>query len=267
MKVAFLGPETSFSHDAALKAFPKAKLVEVRSIQNVFISVENGLADAGVVPMENSTEGSVNTTLDLLVSGNLLIQSEVFIDVKHCLLSNSSKGSIKNIYSHPQAFAQCLQWLHKNFPTVELVGDLSTASAAENAAGEEGSAAIASKSTAEKFGLKVLEENIQDLNFNKTRFVVVAKENNSGNGEKTTMFFAVKDRPGALFDCLKGFKDSNVNLTRLESRPSKKGAWDYIFFVEFQGSVKDDGVKSALDELKKHTTFLKILGSYSRTGD
>lgn len=268
MKVAFLGPATSFSHDAVLKAFPSADLAEVHSIQGVFSAVEEGSADLGVAPFENSTEGSVTTSLDLLLSKNLFIGGEIFVDVVHCLMAKPGGNKIKRIYSHPQAFAQCYKWLHKNYPKVDLVGSASTAGAAESASKENGSAAIGSKRAAEKFGLNVLAENIQDLHFNKTRFIVLSKHAVApGNGSKTSIFFAVKDRPGALFDCLKGFRNFDVNLTRLESRPSKKSAWDYVFFVEFQGNTAEEKVKKAVLELREHTNSVKILGSYSKIGD
>ncbi len=266
-RIAFLGPLTSFSHDAALKAFPDAQLLEFQSIQNVFIAVRTGKADAGVVPIENSTEGSVSTTLGLLLSSDLTISGEVFIDVVHCLIANKGNSEVKRIYSHPQAFAQCKAWLHKNYPSAELVGASSTASAAVHTAGKEGSAAIASKATAERFGLQVLAENIQDLSFNKTRFIVLSRKRAKPSSKnKTTMFFAVKDRPGALFDCLKGFKDQKVNLTRIESRPSRKSAWDYVFFVEFEGDLSEKRVENALSELKKRAYMFKLFGSYPRVG-
>lgn len=267
-KVAFLGPLTSFSHDAALKAFPNAELLELHSLQSVFSVVQNGKANAGIVPIENSTEGSVTTTLDLLLSGDLLVSGEVFIDVAHAFIAKNHNGKIKKIYSHPQAFAQCQQWLQKNHPSAELVGASSTASAAVHAAAENDSAAIASANTAERFGLKVLKNNIQDLSFNKTRFVVIGrKKAKPSASNKTSMFFAVKDRPGALLDCLKGFKDNNINLTRLESRPSRKSAWDYVFFIEFQGDLSEERVKKALEELNDHVKMAKILGSYPKIGD
>ncbi len=268
MKVIFLGPETSFSHEAALKAFPKTKLVEATSIQNVFRSVKKNEADAGIVPIENNTEGSVNRTLDLLISVDLIISGEVFIDIKHCFLSNSKSGEIKKIYSHPQAFAQCQEWLQKKYPDIELAGVSSTASAAQHASKEKGSAIIASKKTAKKFGLKMLEENIQDLSFNKTRFVVISKTKAASSpSNKTSMFFAVKNRPGALFDCLKGFKKYKINLTKIESRPSRKSAWEYVFFVEFEGDLSEERIKNALAELGEYTKTVKIFGSYPIMGD
>lgn len=268
MKVIFLGPETSFSHDAALKAFPKAELVEAGSIQNVFRAVNRNEADSGIVPIENSTEGSVNRTLDLLVTHGLIISREIFIDIKHCFLSNSKQDEIKKIYSHPQAFAQCQEWLQKNYPDTELVGASSTASAAQHATAEKGSAAIASKKTAKKFGLNVLEENIQDLSFNKTRFIVIGKVKATPSpSNKTSMFFAVKDRPGALLDCLKGFKKNEINLTKLESRPSRKSAWEYVFFVEFEGDLSEKRVKKAIAELGEYAKIIKTFGSYPKKGD
>jgi len=269
MKVAFLGPATSFSHDAALRAFPKATLLlEAPSIQSVFSAVESGKADAGVVPIENSTEGSITTTLDLLLSSEFLISGEIFIDVVHCLLAKPGTGGIKKIFSHSQAFAQCGEWLQKNYPDVELIGTSSTSSAASHAAMEPGSAAIASKNAAKMFGLQVLAEGIQDLGFNKTRFVAIGKKPAKPlASNKTAMFFAVKDRPGALFDCLEGFKGQNINLTRLESRPSKKSAWDYVFFVEFLGDLSEQRVRTALAALKKCAKMVKLLGSYPRLGE
>jgi len=268
MKIAFLGPLTSFSHDAAIKAFPKADLLEVHSIHDVFSAVMKGNADSGVVPIENSTEGSVNTTLGLLLSNDLIISKEIFVNIAHSLIAKEGAENVKKIYSHPQAFAQCQNWLRKRYPKTELVGASSTASAAVHAAANVDSAAIASEKTAKRFGLRVLQKNIQDLSFNKTRFIVISKKAaKPDKTNKTTMFFAVKDRPGALFDCLKGFKDLNVNLTRLESRPSRKSAWDYVFFVEFIGDVSEQRIKNALAELNKHANFVKVLGSYPKTGD
>ncbi len=268
MKIIFLGPETSFSHDAALKAFPKAELVEASSIQNVFRAVDKNEADAGIVPIENSTEGSVNITLDFLIGFNLIISGEVFIDIRHCFLSNSKQREIKKIYSHPQAFAQCQEWLHQNYPNTKLAGASSTASAAQHAVEEKGSAAIASKKSAKKFGLKVLEEDIQDLSFNKTRFIIIEKTAAKPSPlNKTSMFFLVKDRPGALLDCIKGFKKQEINLTRIESRPSRKSAWNYVFFVEFKGDISDKSVEKAIAELKKYAKIIKIFKSYPIMGN
>lgn len=268
VKTAFLGPLTSFSHQAALKAFSKAELEEMHSIHGVFTAVLDGSAEYGVVPVENSTEGSVNSTLDLLLESSLFIRGEIFIDVNHCLIAKKGTEKIEKIYSHPQAFGQCEKWIRKNYPKAELIGASSTSSAAVHAAANGNSAAIASKETAERFGLKVISKNIQDLSFNKTRFLIIGKEQaKPSKTNKTTLFFALKDRAGALFDCLKGFKDFNVSLTRLESRPSKKGAWEYVFFTEFQGDQTDENVRKALEELKEHTNSVKILGSYSKIGD
>jgi len=268
LKVSFLGPATSFSHNAALKAFPEAELVEVESIHNVFDTVESKEAEFGVVPLENSTEGSVTSTLDLLLSHNVFITGELSIRVVHCLLAKSGIKKIEKIYSHPQALSQCEKWLRKNYPKARLVGSSSTASAAEHTAKLDNAAAIASKQTAPKFGLEILEEGIQDLDFNETRFVVIGlKHAEPASNNKTTMFFALKDKPGGLFDCLKGFKDSNINLTRLESRPSKKEAWNYVFFVEFEGDRTEPRVKKAIEELKKYTVLVKVLGSYPKAGE
>jgi len=272
MKVAFLGPESSFSNEAAKKAFPKEELVPVESISKIFESVESKKTDAGIIPLENSNEGSITQTLDALASTELVIIAETYLEVNQCLLSNEKVSSIKKIFSHPQGFAQCRTWVEKNFPKAELVECASTAGAAKKAAGEKNSAAIASMSAANKFGLKILAKSIQDSADNKTRFAVIVKKDFSGAIKfppsskefKTSLLFGVKDKPGSLFDAIKSFKDYNVNMTKIESRPSRKNAWEYVFFIDISGSIKDEPIMKAIVELNKHCAFIKILGSYKR---
>lgn len=263
MIIAFLGPEATFSHQAALKLFSNVELLPEKSIQDVFEIVKVGKANFGVVPVENSTEGSVNVTLDLLSEFNLSILKETSISISHYLLSKTSLKELKIVFSHPQALAQCRKYLEKNLPNVELAETASTAKAAEISAGTQNSAAIASKLAAEKFGLKILAENIQDSSNNLTRFIAVGKNGFSkGAKTKTSILFAVSHNPGALFDALKAFKVYDVNLTKIESRPSRKNAWEYNFFVDFEGFVEEEKIKKALKELQEHCEQFRVLGSF-----
>ncbi|HIH32795.1 MAG TPA: prephenate dehydratase [Candidatus Diapherotrites archaeon] len=263
-KVAYLGPEASFSHAAALKLFPNAKIVPEKSFQDIFRIVEEGKAEFGVVPIENSTEGSVNVNLDLLAEGELKIVKETSMKIEHQLVSKAgSLKEVKIVFSHPQGLAQCRQWLQKNLPEVELSESSSTAKAAESVAGIPNSAAISSLLAARKFGLNIIAENIQDNPNNQTRFVVISKKAAKPSGKvKTSILFSTKHKPGALFDALKALKDFGVNMTKIESRPSKKDAWHYVFFVDFEGSQESENVKKALEELGRHCDSLKILGSF-----
>jgi len=263
LKVAFLGPETTFSHQAVLKIFPNNALLPEKSIQDVFEAVDLGKAGFGVVPVENSTEGSVNVTLDLLAESKLSILKETSIPISHFLLSKASLEKVKIVFSHPQALAQCRKWLESKLPNAELSETTSTAKAAEISSVTENSAAIASKLAAESFGLQVLAENIQDNSKNLTRFIAIGKNGFAKSGKlKTSILFAVQHKPGALFDALKAFKVYDVNLTRIESRPSKKTPWEYLFFVDFEGSALEERIKKALEELKAHCAHFKILGSF-----
>jgi chorismate mutase/prephenate dehydratase len=270
MRVAFLGPESSFSNEAAKKAFPQASLVGVESIKKVFEFVESARADFGIIPLENSIEGSVTSTLDALAATKLVIVGELFLKINQCMLSKEPKSKITKIFSHPQGFAQCRTWLTENFPNAELIECASTAKAAQKASVETSSGAIASKSAAEKFGLKILQEEVHDLEDNKTRFAIITTGKNAetfllnplSSKFKTSILFGIKDKPGSLFDAIKSFKDFGVNMTKIESRPSKKNAWEYVFFIDISGRAKDKPVISALQELEKHCEFVRILGSY-----
>lgn len=264
IKVCYLGPEATFTHQAALKWFgPSVELIPLDSIVSVFKEVERGNYGFGVVPVENSTEGSVNITLDMFLESDLKIVSEIYLDITHNLLSNSSREKIKKIYSHPQALAQCRNYLQKNFSNAELIETGSTSKAALIASKENRSAAIASELAAKMYNINILEKNIQDKINNSTRFLTIGKAAPSKTKkDKCSILFSVQHKPGTLFEALRPFYDKKINLTKIESRPTKQKQWEYIFFVDFEGFIEDENVKKALEELKKHCIFIKVLGCY-----
>jgi len=265
IKVAYFGPEGTFTQQAALKQFgQKAEYIPCRTIDSVFREVEQGRAEYGVVPVENSIEGSVTHTLDMFIDSSLKITSEILLDVHHFLLSTEdSIKKIKKVFSHPQPISQCWNWLTVHLPDVEIVEAESTAGAVQMARGEKASAAIGSIMSASLYQMNVLAENIEDYTGNITRFLVIGNEF-SGKTERdqTSIILSIKDRVGALQDILKHFTESKINLTRIESRPSKKKAWDYLFFLDFIGHRQDKKVKNVLAKLEKESVFLKVLGSY-----
>jgi chorismate mutase/prephenate dehydratase len=265
LKVAYLGPAATFTHLAALKRFgSQVEYIACNSISDVFLEVERGTADYGVVPIENSIEGAVSHTLDMFVDSDLKICAQIILDVSHNLLSNYAKGKIKRVYSNPQVFGQCRIWLQENLRGVETIEVSSTTYAAQIAAKEKYSACIASLLAAEVYKLKVVVRDIEDSAHNITRFLVIGKAEAGRTGkDKTSIMFSIKDRVGALHEMLVPFKKYRINLTRIESRPSKRKAWDYYFFVDLEGHCNDAGVKKALGELENKCKFLKILGSYS----
>ncbi|CUS08216.1 unnamed protein product [Tuber aestivum] len=280
--VAYLGPRSSYSHQmaqAALERFdPANHTFEPRSgIADVFTAVQTGAVAYGVVPFENSTNGNVVFTLDLFCDRtrsfrDTFVRGETYLDVHHCLLSSApSLSSIARIYSHPQAFGQCENWLSANVRGVERIDVSSTSKAAQIVAGDAGAAAIASRVAADVHGLKILAENIEDSADNTTRFFVLAAQpglkapvsKGYGESDKTLLSFTVDHEiPGALCDSLKVFKDFGLNLTSIASRPSRLLPWNYIFFVEFQGHSDTQYVQTALDELRKYCLNLRVLGSY-----
>jgi len=264
LKIAYMGPQASFSNLAALKRFgSQVDFVACGSIPEVFLEVERGAADYGVVPVENSIEGAVTHTLDMLIDSDLKICSQVILNVSHNLLANCPKNKIRRIYSNPQVFGQCRIWLQKNLPNVEPVDVSSTTRAAELARKDKNSAAIASLLASKVYNLKVLASGIQDSLRNVTRFLVVGKNVAARTGhDKTSLLFSTKDRVGALYEMLLPFRKYGVNLTKIESRPSKKKAWEYYFFVDISGHQDDYKIKKALSELERRCTYLKILGSY-----
>lgn len=269
LNIAYLGPEGTFTHLAAIKKFgKKPKYISAESINDVFDKVERGEVRYGVVPVENSIEGVVNYTLDMFFISSLKICSEVTLNISHSLLGVSPsfwKKGVKKIYSNPQVFAQCRKWISCNLVEVELISTVSTASAAQLARKDKGSACIGNKILAGMYGLKVIATSIEDSRANYTRFLVIAKNDSFPLGDdKTSILFSIRDKAGALYDVLSSFKKYRINLTKIESRPSKKKPWEYYFFVDFQGHRSSPLVEKALRELEKRCIFAKVLGSYPK---
>ncbi len=264
LRISYLGNEGSFSHLAATKKFgSQVNYVPSASIVEVFQKVEHEDCDYGVVPIENSTEGAVTDTYDLLVDSELKICSQFMQRISHYLLSNSPMNRIKNVYSNPQVFGQCRNWLQRNLPHAGQIWVASTTQSAQMAAKQKGRAAIASSFAGKMNKLKVVKKNIQDIAHNTTRFLVIAREDVPSTGhDRTSILFSIKDKVGALYAMLAPFYKNKINLTKIESRPSKKRAWDYYFFVDFQGHRQDVNVKKALSQLENMCKYLKILGSY-----
>ncbi len=269
MHIAYFGLEGTFAHQAALKKFgEKSEYLHCKTIDNVFREVEKGRADYGVVPVENSTEGVVTHTLDMFVESNLKITSEILLDIHHYLLSReTSLSKVRKIFSHPQAIAQCWNWIMDNIPDVKIIETESTAAAAKKVKAEKNAAAIGSLTASSIYDIGVLAEKIEDYSENITRFLVIGTSFTGKTGQdKTSILLSIKDKVGALHDILLPFRENRINLTRIESRPSKKKAWDYIFFFDFIGHKDDAPVKKALSRLEKESAFLKILGSYPTGG-
>ncbi|MFH1128214.1 MAG: prephenate dehydratase [Candidatus Omnitrophota bacterium] len=264
LKVAYMGPQASFSNLAAIKRFgSQVDYVPCETINDVFLEVEKDCADFGVVPIENSIEGAISYTLDMFVDSDLKICSQVTLDVSHNLLSKFTKDKIKRVYSNPQVFGQCKEWLRENFGGIEKIEVSSTTRAAQIAAREKNSACIASILAAKIYKLNILARDIEDSPHNITRFFVIGKTSvNATKHSKTSILFSIKDRVGALYEMLASFKKYHINLTKIESRPSKKKAWDYYFYLDLEGHCDNLVVKKALLELEKKCKFLKILGSY-----
>lgn len=271
VRIAYLGPEFTFTHQAALKKFgASVTYFPCASISDVFAEVERGRSDYGVVPVENSTEGAVNYTLDVFIESSLKICAELYLPINHYLLSNAaSLKSINQIYSIPQALAQCRLWLESNIPGARLMSAASTADAAryvaEHPQFKNEIACVASHLAAKQYKLKVLAPSIEDSANNTTRFIVIARSAAQPTGcDRTSTVFAVKDRVGALHDILVPFQKAKINLTKIESRPSKKKAWNYFFFVDLEGHSKEARIAKALGGLEKQCTFFKVLGSYPK---
>ena len=269
LSVAYLGPEGTFTESAAFKHFGHAiRALPVDSIGRVFRQVESGAGDYGVVPIENSTEGVVGHTVDMFVSSGLCICGEVELSIHHCLMAAADGlQNIDRIYSHQQSFAQCRGWLDANLASVPRETVSSNAQAARRAAAEPGSAAIAGEVAAGDYALRVLAGNIEDEPGNTTRFVVIGRHAVGATGrDKTSVLFSTKDEPGALYALLQLFEKRGINMTRIESRPSRRGKWSYVFYVDLEGHVGDANVGTALAELEKLAPFYKFLGSYPRCG-
>ena len=265
VKIAYLGPPLTFTHLAALSKFGSSvDYVDCSGIGEVFNEVDKGRADFGVVPIENSIEGAVNYTFDMFVNSDLKICSEIYLEISHNLLSKvKSLKNIKRIYSHPQVFAQCRRWIEKNIPRAELIEVSSTSKAAELCSKAKNTACIASLLASKKYSLKVLARSIEDTAHNVTRFLVIGENPaQPTENDKTSIMFSVKDKVGALHDILVPFKKNKINLTKIESRPSRLKAWEYYFFVDMGGHYESKKLKVALAELAKDCSYLKVLGSY-----
>jgi chorismate mutase/prephenate dehydratase len=267
-RVAFLGPVATFTHMAAVRHFGSSATFCAQSgIAEVFSEVEKAHADYGVVPVENSTEGVVNYTLDKFVESDLKICSEIIIPVAHNLLSaEADLARVRRVYSHPQALSQCRQWLALNLPRAELKEADSTSSAARRIAREKGAAAIASRFAADMYGLNILASDIQDQVKNFTRFLVIGGQEAGRTGnDKTSLAFVAKDRAGVLYRLLRPLAEAKINLTKIESRPLKKRAWEYMFFVDLDGHVSERRIMKALAGLREECESFKILGSYPKS--
>ena len=266
MNIAFLGPEGTFTQAAALKHFGHSvKTLPMATIGDVFREVESGNASYGVVPVENSTEGVVNHTLDQFMSSTLNICGEVELRIHHHLLCNVEKNNVRRVYSHQQSLAQCREWLETNMPGIELIDVSSNAEAARLAANEKDAAAIASEAAGEIYGLKTLVKNIEDEPDNTTRFLVIGHRMTPRSGaDKTSLLVSTQNKPGALHDILEPLMHNSISMTRIESRPSRRGMWDYVFFIDFEGHRDDENVAKTLGELEQAASFLKVLGSYPK---
>ena len=268
MKVAFFGPKATFTHMAAMQHFGfSAELVSQKSIPAVFEEVEKGRALYGVVPVENSTEGMVSHTLDMFMESDLKVNAEVLLEIHHYLLSRTGRmEDIKKVYSHQQPIAQCRNWLAEHLPDVPVVDVASTAVASQIAGEDYTAAAIASELAATLYDLKVVHARIEDQVNNYTRFLVIGKKMVEKSGDdKTSLMFSVKDEVGILYRMLEPFAKRDINLSKIESRPLKRKAWEYIFFLDLFGHITDSSVAEAVTELKECCQFVKILGSYPRT--
>jgi len=267
MNIAFLGPEGTFTQAAALKHFGHSvQTLPLATIGDVFREVESGTASYGVVPVENSTEGVINHTLDEFMNSSLKICGEVELRIHHHLLSkNPDLRNIHKVYSHRQSLAQCRKWLDTHLSHVQQLDVSSNAEAARLASTDNESAAIAGESAADIYHLDYLAKNIEDHPDNTTRFLVVGKRATPPSGnDKTSMLVYTHNKPGALHAMLQPFAKHNISMTRIESRPSRQGMWTYVFFIDIEGHIENDNVSQAMQELEQTANLVKVLGSYPR---
>lgn len=264
--IAYLGPEATYTHQAAIANFGVSlDYRPIKTIPDVFSEVASGSADYGVVPIENSTEGAVFHSMDMLVESDLHICSQVYMPIEHCLISQSPLEQITEVRSKDQALGQCREWLHANLPNADFMDVVSTADAVLTAKDNKGVAAVASALSAQHYGVKIQARSIQDRDDNVTRFLVVGKTRAKplGDGrDKTSLVISLRDECGALEKTLQAFAKRGINLSKIESRPSRKKAWDYFFFIDLIGHYEDESVQAALADLEGHCPFVKWLGSY-----
>lgn len=271
LTIAYFGPEATFTHMAAMRQFgKKAPMIPCSRISDVFAEVERGGADYGVVPVENSTEGVVNHTLDMFLDSPLQICTELVMPIHHALLGRRSARplpkAVRTLYTFAQPYAQCRQWVETHLPGVKVVQAASTAQSAQLAARHSGTAAIGSEWAAEYYKLDVLASRIEDSPNNVTRFLVVGTVQPAPTGrDKTSVLISIKDRVGALQDLLMVFKRARLNLSKIESRPSRQRAWEYVFFVDVLAHQSAPAMRRALDRIRETAVFVKVLGSYPRS--
>jgi chorismate mutase/prephenate dehydratase len=287
MTIAYLGPEATFTHQAAIRRFGSSlRYASQKTIADVFTEVAKNRADYGVVPVENSTEGVVTHTLDMFVDSDLKIVSQIVLPISHCFVSRYPREKIKRLYVHPQTLGQCRNWLQRNFPDVEIMETSSNTVSAECAAGpasptimrtgknkiplialdskgHDTTGAITSELAAKKYNLPILEHDIQDNAANATRFLVLGRTCSPPTGhDRTSLMVSVSDKVGALHEAIAAFRRYKINMTKIESRPSKRKAWEYFFFIDCDGHAQDKKVAKAIQHLGTHCNFVKILGSY-----
>lgn len=271
LKIAYLGPEGTWTHQAAIKKFGHSVAYSSQpNFAEVFDQVTRRQADYGVVPIENSTEGAVSHTLDLFVDSPLQICAQILLRIENGLMASIPREQIKTLYSHPQVFGQCRTWILRNFPEADLVEVSSTTRAAQLARDNavQGAAALGGALAAEMNGLTMLESSIQDRATNTTRFLVIGEKTCPPTGkDRTSVLFAIHDRPGSLVRALQAFDQFQINMSKIESRPSKRKDWEYVFYVDLSGHCDDPELKKAIEELEKHCSMVKLLGSYPDAGE
>jgi chorismate mutase/prephenate dehydratase len=270
MRVAYLGPAGTFSEIAVHKHFGRGvDAIACHSIDEVFRSTQAGSTDFGVVPVENSTEGAVNRTLDLFLESSLTISGEVLVPVQHCLMAQTNQlADIKVVQAHPQALAQCSQWLQNNLPDAKVEPVSSNAQGALNASQAPGLAAIAAQTAAEQYGLQIVRHGIQDNPDNRTRFAVIGEyECGASGADQTSLILSVPDKAGAVHALIEPLARHGVSMKRFESRPARASGWEYFFYIDLLGHPEDPAVSAALAELRDSSTFYKVVGSYPRSTD
>ena len=264
-KVAFQGEHGAYSEIAATSFFPDSELIPMRLFQDIFDALQNDSIDCAVVPIENSIEGSVNEIYDLLLDADKKITGEMFLKIEHCLIALPNSTTITKVFSHPQALAQCRNYIKRKnldaIPTYDTAGSVRLIKEKKI----NDTAAIASKNAAEFYGMKILDQNIEDRKNNFTRFLVLSDQQTApSKSDRTSMIFGLKHTPGSLYSVMKEFDHHKINLTKIESRPTKEKPWEYNFYVDFEGYIEEDSVKRAIKNVESKCTFVKILGSYER---
>ncbi|MCX7018921.1 MAG: prephenate dehydratase [bacterium] len=264
--VGYLGPEATFTHMAAMSEFGNSVAFQAfNSILDIFIATDREWIDYGVVPIENSTGGVIHSTLDMFLDYNLLICSEIYLVIHQNLISRNPMGRVKTIYSKSEPFQQCQIWLRENLPNAQLIEVGTTSKGVELAKDRDYAAAIGSELAARKYNVPVIAAHIEDMKDNSTRFVVIGKQESPPTGnDKTSIMFSIKDKPGALFELLRPFTERNINLTKIESRPTRRKAWDYVFFIDMAGHLSDPAIAECLELLREHITAIRVMGSYPR---